>query len=263
VAYRICLRALVVLCLSAFLPGRPALATGLSHEGPHLGPSLKLSDVVGSEESFGVDGSPLSFSDFEVQSSGDVDLDLLRIHFDPLGFRISGPLRAMKGDEIDLVLDYVVESGQNLITDAVLGIKGLAIGSGASISVSETFDEFPDVVLEASIDRGLDWEWDRASLPAGSLSLHVSKNILLESVLIDSPGWGHGSWGNGYGHHGDCGCFICRRHKFHWMKLSLAQLLWVEQRFKIDPHPIPEPGTALLMGLGLGGLALLRSRPAR
>lgn len=254
---RNCLSALVVLCLSTFLGVGPAQATGIGHDEGNL--SLPLSEVLGSDESFSAEGSLLSFRDFELTSSGDeIDLDLLRIEFDDRGFKLKGPLRARNGDVVDLTLDYVVESEENLITGATLGLKGLALGTGSGITVLETFEEFADADLEASIDHGLDRERERASFGDGALSIHVTKNILLETVMKDP-----GSNENGHGHGDGCGCFLCRQHRHRWAKLSLARAFVIEQRFKLDPHPIPEPSTAVLLGMAIVGLGVLRARSSR
>jgi hypothetical protein len=221
--------------------------------------SVPLSEVLGSDESFSAEGSLLSFRDFELTSSGDeIDLDLLRIEFDDSGFKLKGPLKARNGDVVELTLDYVVETEANLITGANLALKGLALGTGSAITVSESFEEFADSDLEATIDHGLDRERERTSFGEGALSIHVTKNILLETVMKDANGNGNGHW------HGDgCGCMLCRQHKHRWMKLSLARAFSIEQRFKLDPHPIPEPSAALMLGMAIAGLGVLRARSSR
>jgi hypothetical protein len=249
VSYRYLLRSVVVLCLfSASWPGS-AQATSLK---------LRLSEVVGSEDSYSADGSPLTFSDFELTSSGaEVDLDLFCIRFDESGFTIKGPLRSRGGEDVDLVLDYVVQADPGMVvSDASLAIRGMA--KHGSIGVSETFAEFPDVELSASIDRGFGRVSDLASLGAGAPLLHVSKGILLDTAASQPRRRPSGHGGDALGD--ACESWHCGFPSHHGKKLSLAFLLRIDQRFEVQAQPIPEPGTGLLVGLGFAGLLAFRAR---
>jgi hypothetical protein len=225
VSYRWLFQSWLVLCLVAVSWAEPALARSMS---------LRLVDVLASDESFSVGDSSLSFSNFDLVSNGaDVRLRLLRIKFDETGFKITGPLRARRGQDVELILSYVVQADAGLaVSEADLAIRGSA--NRGSVEVSESFQEVPDILLSASIEsRGARRVQDEESLGAGSPTLHVTKTIVLDSFEVEGrhrPRFGH------------------------------ANLTRIDQHFDVHTQPIPEPGAALLVGIGIAGLAFVRVR---
>jgi hypothetical protein len=117
-----------------------ALAMGLAVATPGHACALTLADLDGGA-SFVV--GALTFSDFDVTLAGDLEIDLADYPVQLLadGFRISGPLSVLLGEEGTLLISYVVEAAGDVIDGASLFSPLVAVGTGSAALVSESLLE--------------------------------------------------------------------------------------------------------------------------
>lgn len=176
--------------------------------------------------SFGV--GALTFSDFDVVVAGDVSADLSAYPVQLLadGFRLSGPLSALLGEQATVLLSYTVEAATSFaITGASLFAPLVAAGAGSAALVSDSLlDAGGDPVAELLALRvagaGAPILSDGAGFPAVS-KLEVVKVIQLTT-----------------------GIFAAAPH--------------VDQRF----FAVPEPLTLMMLASGLTGLTVAGRRRA-
>lgn len=184
-------------------------------------------------------GNGITFSNFDITVSGSLNPDLSSYNVIALddGFRIAGPMGVADGNSGDLLLffDAEVDAGF-LITGSTLAFNGAFDGDappGFLAGVVEQVygpDSFgpEDLLAQLSVaatSGGLLKVFDSATYE-GQEKISLSKDILVQT----------------YG--GEQG--------------SAAQISFVDQRFTV----VPEPGTLLLGGLGLMGLAALGRKRA-
>jgi hypothetical protein len=178
-------------------------------------------DILAGGGTLTSDNGFLTFSEFEVITSGSVRSDLALYDVSALtdGLAITGPFAAAGGAIGDMFLSFTVTSTK-AITNASLRFNGAASGAGASASVTESFEEIEDgdlfVYSLGKADRDLVDQGEIDDLT----TLSVSKDILVDS--------------------GSSGIAVISR---------------IEQRFTTDA---PEPAGMLLFGMAFLGIAALR-----
>jgi hypothetical protein len=193
-----------------------ALATGFAVATPGHACALTLADLDGGD-SFAVGG--LTFSDFDVTLAGDLNLDLGQypVQLLPDGFRITGPLSVLLGEEGTLLISYVVEAAGDVIDGASLFSPLVAVGTGSAALVSESLLESGGgplgTLLALSVDGG-----GPPVLFDGAGFAPVSSIEVVKVVSLVS------------------GIFSSAPH--------------VDQRFSV----VPEPLALLMVGGGLAGL---------
>lgn len=179
--------------------------------------ALTLDDLAGGG-SFAA--GPLTFSDFEVVVTGDLSIDFADYPVQILadGFRLSGPLSVLLGDEGTVLLSYVVTTTEPIVTGASLLAPGSTIGDGSQAWVGET-------LLDAS------------SQPLGSLFAYTVVGV--GSDTFDQIPFAPVAT-------------VQVAKTIHVGSGLFAALPLVEQRFLF----VPEPLTLVLLTLGISGLAV-------
>lgn len=197
-----------------------ALAAGL----PQSVRALTLADL---DAGGGFAAGPLTFSEFDVVVAGDVSLDLSDYPVQALadGFRLSGPLTALLGEEATLLVSFVVEAASGwFVEGASLFSPLVAAGDGSAALVSDSLLEpggNPLATLLALNVFGDGSDFSDSAGFAATSRVEVVKVISLTS-----------------------GVFAAVPH--------------VDQRF----FTVPEPLTLVLLAGGLSGLAVAGRRRA-
>ena len=214
-----------------------ALAT-LVLGGTAQAASFTLADLVGGT-GFDSDNGLLSFSNFSAILSSGLDQDLTKYTVTTLddGFELVGPIGAADGEQDDLVLKYDVAATNagGLIVSASLFFNGqiLPAISGLSASIAEDFFVDDDLVGSMFVARtggGLNQPSADILFAPGHSALSVEKDILVDAIVANGSSDG-----------------------------TIAAISIVRQRYEV----VPGPATALLLGSGLGGLAILGRRRSR
>jgi len=245
----------------------PARATGV-HDGFDFG--ISLQDLVDGA-TFDSGNGELTFSGFTAEVSGVAsdNLDLYRVIPTDDGFKIFSPLGSWFGKDAALNLGYDVDAADGKeIVGMSMSFLGIAFGNGAAGAMATVFAGDEELGMLAVGDR---------------------------SDNGHSHHHGHKPWLGGFGPHGKRGPFgdwddddhgpdDFRPHGKPWDSLDLedgyAQISVLEKIFanaggfgfcggfgkvigidhSFETRMIPEPGTALLLGLAALGLRGARRR---
>ncbi len=210
----------LVLALLAF--SSPAMATS------YRLPGISLEDLVdGTLDGFDSRNGELTFTDFSADTSGIAPHKLKYYRLVPLGdgFRLYAPLVGLFGHDAGLDLDYRVEADEGLLIERVkVTLAGAAL-LGRSKATAEISDLGGDPLGDLEVKSRKFFFFGKTH-DQTSLSRTVSEILMSEDIDARA------------------GLF--------------------SSAFKLDHHfktqLIPEPTTALLMGLGLLGLAIAGRR---
>ena len=259
-------------------------STASQAAGIHGFPGISLARLVDGGGEFESRNGKLTFSGFEAQVNGFAlqNLDFYRLFPVGNGFRIITPLAAFLGSSAELELRYEVTAEDGLLIDGTrLSFLGFAVGKNASAFAKETIFDGDTSVADLEVSRrgflGRDAK-DRALIDPALASFNVEELIGASSSFFDFPGrplWnnGHNGWQNwgdwhkGFdwkqsepGDHagmkprkdGEHGHWNQGKHGFGGFALTLA----VDHRYRLVS--VPEPSTALLVSLGMVGMAAQR-----
>lgn len=205
--------------------GSIAVAIALTVATPSSACALTLADL---DAGASFDVGSLTFSDFEVSVAGDLSLELADYPVQLLadGFRLTGPLSVLLGEEGTLLVSYVVEATAGAVIDGAAVFSPLvAVGGGSAGLVSDSlFDDDGDplgtLLALAVAGGGAPVLGDSVGF-AGTTLVEVAKVISLSS-----------------------GIFASAPH--------------ADQRFFV----VPEPITLAMVSGGLAGLAVAGRRRA-
>lgn len=184
-----------------------------------------LGGLISSGGSFQSADMSITFSNFEAIATGALasipltDIAIVQTA-SGLGLDLIGGLSAQDGEIGDLLIRYDV-SAMAPLTQATLTFNGEAFGVGAGASVIETFGSLPDQGFVFVTGGGGQVRNHTVQLD-GLQSFRVTSDIIVDSSLL----------AGGLG--------------------GTADISLITENF------IPEPGTAFLLLLGLGGLAVAR-----
>lgn len=228
--------------LLSLIAGALALV-GLTGQAQALGIPVSLSTLVVPGATLVSEDGNFTFSDFAASVTGAISHDLNDYNVQTInsadgpglgqGFRLTGPFIVADGNVGDMVLSYKVTATPGVaITDAHLYFNGSFNGNnvppGLAVSVNEDLFSNNQVIGQLSVSKssgGFGNPTDDV-LFSGTSSITVLKDIGLTS----------------YGGTGG----------------SVAHISVVDQTFTV-----PEPGTLLLGGSGLLGIALLGRKRVR
>lgn len=194
--------------------------------------AITLAEVDGGALSFLSGDETLLFDNFQVVTSGDVSSDLTDYDIEILenGFRIvalDSALSLSGGEFGDVVVSYDVWAQNDLLIDgAVLDFVAAAAGAGALASVSEDLSTGGG---GSFADLAVIVTGGGTAIPSDSVDFAPIAHIQVIKDIVAN---------------GDGG--------------TSASIESVDQTFSV----VPEPGTLLLIGPGIAGLALAGRRRA-
>lgn len=214
----------------------PQLPRGHLFHGLNL-PGMSLGELL-EGDGFESGNGKLLFTDFEAEIEGRAlrNLDFYRVIPTGQGFKLFTPLLALFGSQAELTLAYKVATTEEelIIESASISFLGFALGNASTWVEASLFDASGDPVGKLTalhkrlFSRGR--ARDRLELEDPLAEIDVAEIIGVRSG---------------------------RRHCLG----GIARAVMVDHRFKVAV--IPEPATALLLAMGLVGLAVRQRQSNR
>ena len=207
------------------------LISAASAEASSFSSSLTLDDLVGDGITLASRDHKLIFSNFQVEiSGGSQDLSEYRVQALGNGFKLFGESTGPQVEFLDITLSYDVATAQENLVLTAMAVASLGWNKfGGNLVDVDAFNRTGDQILDERRDtrsKKMKYKFWRFSEVASSASV-------VESIRIDKT---------------------IKGDRWH-----------LKRRFKtgkVEPGVVPEPNTALMLGLGMIGLASYAQRKA-